>query len=118
VYVAYEACTGRAYRPAKITLACGDGGLWATNISYGTYGGSVASATVELHAHNCVPNCAESAFHEFPGTLRLSGVVRCAGTLYYSLARFTFTGGAPYGEAASGFAPIGPETSRCSSVLR
>jgi hypothetical protein len=122
VYVAYEACTGRLYRPAKITLACGDGGLWVSNIVYHTYGGKTATATVEIHTHNCLPNCAESPFHAFPGTITLIDVVRCEGILYYSRARYRFTDGAPYGEASSGTAPIEPfeedETMiHCSAVL-
>jgi len=107
VYVA-SGCSGRAYRPASIVLACGDGGLFATNIRYRFYGGATAAATVELHTHNCIPNCAESRFHAFPGTITLADVVRCEGTLFYSRARYRFTGGAPYGEQSSGTANIEP----------
>lgn len=122
VYVAFEACSGREYRPAKITLACGDGGLWAGKIVYHAYGGRTATATVELYTHNCVPNCAESSFHAFPGTLTLADVVRCEGTLYYSRARYRFTDGAPYGGPPLGTAPIEPfydegSPVHCSSVL-
>jgi len=107
VYVA-SGCSGRAYRPSSIVLACGDGGLFATNIRYRFYGGATASATVELHSHNCIPNCAESQFHAFPGTITLADVVRCEGTLYYSRARYRFTDGGPYGELSSGSADIEP----------
>ena len=107
VYVA-SACQGHAYRPKTIILACGDGGLFATNIRYRFYGGATATATVELHTHNCIPNCAQSQFHAFPGTITLADVVRCEGTLYYSRARYRFTNGAPYGEDSSGVADIEP----------
>jgi hypothetical protein len=121
VYVAYDACGGQQYRPHKIILACGDGGLWATNIVYHKYGGKTAAATVELHAHNCIPNCAQSQFHAFPGAITLADVVRCEGTLYYSRARYHFTYGAPYGGPPSGTAniePVGEEGERiCSPVL-
>ncbi len=107
VYVA-SGCGGRAYRPASIVLACGDGGLFATEIRYRFYGGATAAASVELHTHNCIPNCAESRFHAFPGTITLADVVRCDGTLFYSRARYRFSGGAPYGERSSGRANIEP----------
>jgi hypothetical protein len=107
VYVA-SACQGHKYRPTSIILACGDGGLFATNIRYRSYGGKTAVATVELHTHDCVPNCAQSQFHAFPGTITLADVVRCEGTLYYSRARYRFTNGAPYGEDSSGVAEIEP----------
>jgi hypothetical protein len=121
VYVAYESCSGRQYRPEMITLACGDGGLWASDIVYHTYGGMTATATVELHTHDCVPDCAESAFHTFPGTITLADVVRCEGTLYYSRARYRFTDGAPYGGPSSDTAIIEPfyehgRTIHCSTV--
>lgn len=121
VYVAWHACTGRQYRPRTIILACGDGGLWASNISYHSYGGSKAYATVQLHAHSCIPDCAQSAFHAFPATIVLADVVRCEGTLYYSRARYQFLGGAPYGGPASASADIEPFGENgepaCSTVL-
>jgi hypothetical protein len=91
-----------------IVLACGDAGLYATNIRYRYYGGKTAQATAQLHTHSCVPDCAESAFHVFPGTLLLADVVRCEGVLFYSRARYSFTHGAPYGGPATGTANIEP----------
>jgi hypothetical protein len=127
VYVADEACTGQRYRPSTITIACGDGGFFATNIRYRFYGGERAEATAELHAHSCVPNCAQSAFHAFPGAIVLANVVRCEGTLYYSQLRYRFVHAAPYGERTSGKANIAPlyevledgstNEIHCSSVL-
>ncbi len=122
VYVANEVCNGQSYRPTNIVLACGDGGLFATGIRYRYYGGGTAVATAELHTHSCIPNCAESQFHSFPGTIALADVVRCEGTLYYSRARYRFTGGAPYGGPASGTADIAPfgedgTVIHCSAVL-
>jgi len=124
VYVA-SGCQGQAYRPKAIVLACGDGGLFATSIRYRFYGGKTAVATVELHTHSCIPNCAQSRFHAFPGTITLADVVRCEGTLFYSRARYRFTGGAPYGGASSGVADIEPLFGedgsigeiQCSSIL-
>lgn len=107
VYVA-SGCQGQAYRPASIVLACGDGGLFATNIHYRYYGGARAAATVELHAHSCIPNCAQSTFRAFPATILLSDVVRCEGTLFYSRAHYRFTNGSPFGGNSSGVANVAP----------
>jgi hypothetical protein len=116
VFVASQVCTGHVYRPASIILACGDGGLFATSIRYARYGGATADATAELNTHSCQPNCAESAFHAFPGSLVLADVVRCQGTLFYSRARYRFADGGPYGEPSSGVADIEP-FEHCSTVL-
>lgn len=121
VYVAWKACAGHQYRPREIILACGDGGLWATHIVYHSYGGAKAYATVQLHAHNCIPNCAESAYHAFPATVVLADVVRCEGTLYYSRAHYHFVNGAPYAGPSTATADIEPfgEDGEpiCSTVL-
>jgi hypothetical protein len=121
VYVAYRGCQGKGYRPTSIVLACGDGGLYITGLRYSAYGGASAQAAGELHAHSCMPNCAQSRFQAFAGTITLKDVVRCGGTLYYSRARYTFTGGPPFpGEPASGTAYIQPlgggRAAKCSGV--
>jgi hypothetical protein len=108
VYVAWHACTGQRYRPTTIVLACGDAGLWASNIRYKYYGGRTAFATATLQTHSCVPNCAQSSFHSFPGTILLHAVVRCEGVLFYSRATYRFVNGAPYGGPASGPSDIEP----------
>jgi len=117
VYVASQGCGGQEYRPRSIVFACGDGGFFATNVRYRYYGGRTAFATAELHGHNCIPNCAESQFHAFPGTVRLADVVRCEGTLYYSRAYTRFAGHNPFGGPLSEVANIEPLQEECSTVL-
>jgi hypothetical protein len=115
VYVANRACSGHAYRPQEIVLACGDAGFYATGLVYRSYGGSTATASGQLHTHNCIPNCARSKFHAYPGTLTLARVVRCTdGRLYYSRARYRFEHHNPSGPSA-GTADIEP-FGRCSAV--
>jgi hypothetical protein len=116
VYVASKACTGHTYRPRQIILACGDAGFYATGVAYRVYGDRTAVASAQLHVHNCVPNCAQSAFHAYPGKLTLLAVVRCSdGRLYYSRARYRFAGVNPYGPS-SGSANIEPFI-HCSKAL-
>lgn len=101
-------------------FACADGGLIATNIRYKYYGGKTAFATATLHTHSCIPDCAESVFHAFPGTILLHAVARCEGVLYYTRALVRFTNGAPYGGPSASqrdIEPVGEEGSICGRVL-
>jgi hypothetical protein len=85
VYIANQACAGHTYKPSRVTLACGDGNLYATGIAYSAYGQRVAVATATMHLNDCVPNCAIGRFHSYKGSLRFRDLVRCKdGLLYYS----------------------------------
>ena len=111
VYVANDGCTGHAYRPSRVTLACGDGNLYATGISYRTYGQSVARASARIHLNDCIPNCATGRFHSYRGTLSLRDIVRCSDRrLYYSRARYSVAGA-----HGSGLADIEP-LKHCSAA--
>jgi hypothetical protein len=112
VYIANHGCTGHAYKPWGVTLACGDGNLYATGIAYKEYGQKVAVATASIHLNDCIPYCAAGHFHSYRGTLSFRAIVRCDdGRLYYSRARYKFTG--PYGSGDSHIAPF----EHCSGVL-
>jgi hypothetical protein len=112
VYVANHACRGHAVRPPGVTLACGDGNLYATGITYKTYGQKVATATATMHLNDCVPYCARGRFHSYSGTLSFRDIVRCAdGRLYYSRLRYRFAG--PFGSGTANIAPL----KRCSGIL-
>jgi hypothetical protein len=116
VYVAHNGCQGHAVRPKRIVIACGDGGLIATNLRYHTYG-KRATAITSLLAHDCVPSCAESRFQAFPGMVQLRAIARCSdGRLYYTRLAYRFTHGAPYGGSPTGTANISPEF-HCGRVL-
>jgi hypothetical protein len=111
VYVASSGCSGHAYKPSRITLACADGNLYATGISYRGYGQNVARASATIHLNDCTPNCAAGHFHSYRGTLSLRDIVRCSdGRLYYSRARYGFAG--PHG---AGLADIEP-FERCAAT--
>lgn len=89
VFVAARACTGHVRRPKKIVLACADAGLFASNISWRSYGGSVASGKALIHVNGCNPTCVEGHFHTFHSPIVLRRIVLCSdGRRYYSRARF------------------------------
>ncbi|MGA2163077.1 MAG: hypothetical protein ABSH36_01255 [Solirubrobacteraceae bacterium] len=99
VYVANKDCRGHTFRPASITLACGDGNLYVSEVDYFNsrpegYGAARASASVTIHENDCKPDCAAGKFIVEKGGLTLKRIVRCAdGLLYYSRALYAFPGG-------------------------
>jgi hypothetical protein len=119
VYVNREGCgsdSPRAYEPRTITLSC-LGGLYpyATDILYRHCGTRLATASAELS--ECVPSAAPVSraapgacpifpahvglLHTYPGTLRLSDIVRCPdGKRFYGRISFrdaTRSGYTPHG---------------------
>ncbi len=112
VYIANDACSGHAYRPHSVVLACGDGNLIASKITYQSYGPRTATATATFSFNVCEPNCAEGTRRHMAGTLEFRAVVRCDdGRLYFSRARYLLRTG------TSGTANISP-FQRCSKPLR
>jgi len=99
VYVANRDCRGHAFRPARITLACGDGNLYVSEVHYFNgpsegYGSEHAGASVTIHENDCKPDCAAGKLIIEKGALTLKRIVRCAdGLLYYSRALYAFPGG-------------------------
>ncbi|HEV3321686.1 MAG TPA: hypothetical protein VG147_05775 [Solirubrobacteraceae bacterium] len=99
IYVANKDCRGHTFRPASITLACGDGDLYVSEVDYFNsrsegYGSARAGASVTIHENDCKPDCAAGRFIVEKGGLTLKRIVRCAdGLLYYSRALYAFPGG-------------------------
>ena len=114
VYVANKDCRGHTFRPEKITLACGDGNLYATEVHFfkGTsevYGSPKADASATIHQNDCKPDCASGKFFSDKGALILKRIVRCRdGRLYYSRAEYAF----PEGQNVVDIEP----SERCSVV--
>src|SRR5579863_3723742 len=99
IYVANKDCRGHTFRPANITLACGDGNLYVSEVHYFNsrsegYGSAQAGASVTIHENDCKPDCAAGKFIAEKGALTLKRIVRCADRLlYYSRAQYAFPGG-------------------------
>jgi hypothetical protein len=114
VYVANKGCRGHTFRPANITLACGDDNLYATEVHFFTgtsevYGSPRADASATIHQNDCKPDCASGKFFSDKGALILKRIVRCRdGLLYYSRAEYAF----PEGQNVVDIEP----SERCSVV--
>ncbi|MGA2164404.1 MAG: hypothetical protein ABSH36_08035 [Solirubrobacteraceae bacterium] len=99
IYVANKDCRGHTFRPASITLACGDGDLYVSEVDYFNsrpegYGSARSGASVTIHENDCKPDCASGKFIVEKGALTLKRIVGCAdGLLYYSRASYAFPGG-------------------------
>ena len=114
VYVANRDCRGHTFRPANITLACGDENLYATEVHFfnGTpevYGSPKADASATIHENDCKPDCASGKFIVDKGAQILKRIVRCRDSrLYYSRAEYAF----PEGQNVVDIEP----SERCSVV--
>jgi hypothetical protein len=86
VFVARRGCTGRAFRPRWIILACGDGAVWIDRLRYRSYGGVFAPATGRLYFRICIPSCALGTTRRVAARIRLRRRIRCGGVRYYSRA--------------------------------
>lgn len=72
-------CRHLRERPASVTIACGDGNLFATGVRWSRWGGAVARATATAHANDCTPNCALGHFRSYRATLSASRPRACSG---------------------------------------
>jgi hypothetical protein len=114
IYVANKDCRGHTFRPEKITLACGDNNLYATEVHFfkgasEVYGSPKADASATIHENDCKPDCVSGKFLVDKGALILKRVVRCRdGRLYYSRAEYAF----PEGQNVVDIEP----SERCSVV--
>ena len=86
---AFMPCDGAAQvRPTTVVFACGDGGVYATNVRWMNWGQPFATATATMHENDCTPNCAQGHFHVYAAYLALSGSQRCGARLTYARAAY------------------------------
>jgi hypothetical protein len=116
VYVASRVCTGAAYKPPRITIACGTGQFYAAKLRFTAYGGPVARAKARLVLDDCMPNCAEGRFTSHPGLVTLKDIERCGRRLFYARVAWSFVGHSPV-PARTGTESIAPPGA-CSRVPR
>jgi hypothetical protein len=60
-------CQGAPHaRPANVIFACGDGGVYASNLRWTNWGEQFATGVGTLSKNDCEPNCAQGHFHTSP----------------------------------------------------
>lgn len=96
IYVAAKGCTGHAFQPRQIVIACGDGNFYAAGLHWSAYGGRTARATGRLDSNDCRPSCVAGHFHSYAGAVTLGRVASCHGRLYYDRLTWRFSGHGPF----------------------
>jgi len=70
-------------RPHSIVVACGDGNLYLTGITWRTWAAASAAGSATLHQNDCTPYCAAGHFHTYPATVSLSHPKPCKGAVVF-----------------------------------
>ena len=91
------------YKPAQVTISCGDGGILVRAIHYQSYGSAIARATGTAEENICQPDCGAGHFRAYPAKLKLEAILDCNGQRYYSRLRYHFSG-----PAGTGIDPLTP----------
>ncbi len=76
-------------RPASVIFACGDGGVYASNLRWNRWGEQFATGVGTLSKNDCTPNCAQGHFHTMPVVVVAVGRQRCPnGEMAYQRAAY------------------------------
>jgi hypothetical protein len=100
-------CTSATYEPATIILACGDGGVSATQISWNSWGATSATGTSVIKANLCNPDCAQGSTGSFPAAITLSGVTSGPSGQIFSTLTASFSGASPNGSPTESYSLSG-----------
>jgi hypothetical protein len=85
-------CTKSATKPASVTIACGDGGIFLSGLKWSSFGGSTASATGALKINNCDPNCAGGKVSSYPAKVKALDPKVCKGGVRdYTVVELSYT---------------------------
>lgn len=85
---------GASKRPANFYFYCGDNGMYATGLSWRSWGGKKAKGFGTITYKLCKPSCAAGGFRSKPGKITLYRKVRCGKRKYqYSRLRAKAYGG-------------------------
>jgi hypothetical protein len=78
--------------PSKVVFACGDGNVYASNLTWTNWGQFYAYARGTLTQNDCTPNCAAGHFHTYEASLTVWGQEHCPnGDLAYRRVAYTIT---------------------------
>jgi hypothetical protein len=90
-------CARELYKPTRITLSCGDGGIWLGGLTWSSWHRSRAVATGTYNEIICTPTCSAGSIVSRPVTVTLSRPKACPGRIHlgFGMATFTFPSGTP-----------------------
>lgn len=92
-------CGHEQFKPTKIVVACGDGGIWLSQLKWSSWNGSQASASGNYNANDCTPDCAAGHVHSYPVKVTLSKPKTCPSQTgrAFKQASLTYKGTRPTG---------------------
>jgi hypothetical protein len=95
-------CYKEQFKPKRITIACGDAGIWLGKLKWSSWGQSSAKGTGVYNQNDCTPDCADGKIKSYPVDVTLSKPKSCSGQtqLAFKHAALTFTGTRPPGPGA------------------
>lgn len=95
-------CTKLQFKPKRITIACGDAGIFLGKLKWSTWGASSAKGAGTYNQNDCTPDCAAGKFQSALVNVTLSKVKTCPGQTHpaFKQAALTYTGTRPKGAPA------------------
>lgn len=106
------AANAAATEPPAIDLACADGGLSFSDLSWTSWTSRSAEGTGQLSENDCTPDCADGTVHQFEASVTLTGVVNSIKGPVFSIINASYPNGGPNGEASGTFSlPVPPTPS-------
>jgi hypothetical protein len=90
-------CNQEQFKPKRITIACGDAGIYLGKLKWSNWGSSSASATGTYNQNTCTPDCAAGHIKSYPVKVTLSKPKVCSiqANPAFRQAALTYTGARP-----------------------
>ena len=101
-------CLKAKFKPAKVTIACGDASLGARQMTWSKWAQKTALGTGTGLVNDCDPDCVHGTTRDAPMQLLLSHPRTCDnGQRLFTKLRYTWTSGSPVDPASgSGSSPV------------
>jgi hypothetical protein len=80
-------------RPMSLYLACADGGLGVTNVTWTSWGTVAANGMGTLHVNNCIPDCADGTSSSYPASISVTSPSSSSGVPIFQDITVVPTGG-------------------------
>jgi hypothetical protein len=95
-------CNVLKFKPKKIVIACGDGGIWLSKLRWSSWNATGATGAGTYNQNNCTPNCVNGHINSAPVKVTLSKPKMCPSQSHpaFKQATLTYTGTRPKGAPA------------------
>ena len=89
-------CLQERYKPAQITIACGDGTVSVAKLKWTSWSSTQAKASGVYRVNKCNPDCASGHTQSFPVQITLSRPKTCAGRKHKAFGRLSYAFGSEH----------------------